>query len=424
MAQGPLYTGTGANFNDGGTTAWTNPTNIQGDTTTTAATVSPPANGNTSQRLRCSNFGFSIPTGATIVGITVEVEQQAANASRHRWNSVQLLIAGSETGTDKSDASAIPTGKAFKTFGSSADLWGLTPTVSQVNASGFGVSLKIDRNSSQATTTSLFRARITVDYTVVNNLTASDTVTVSESVTKVASMPRSFADTVSSSDSADRAAATRSRTGSDTVAGSDNVSAARGIVRTGSDATSVSDAVVRAVAGVRAAADITSLSDTPSRVAAMSVTATDAVSLSETASRANASRARTTSDTTSLSDQVGQGALLVPRSASDAVSSSDAIAELFGYVRLATDSQSTSDAPLRAVAAVRAVEDVESVVDAAARLVDFVREMTDQVVDSDQISANIGVPVEHHQGWVGATARAPKTGAGIRRKGNVGIIAR
>jgi len=28
---GPTYTGTGANFNDGGTTAWTNPTNIHLD---------------------------------------------------------------------------------------------------------------------------------------------------------------------------------------------------------------------------------------------------------------------------------------------------------------------------------------------------------------------------------------------------------
>jgi hypothetical protein len=186
---GPLFVGTGANFNDGGTTAWTNPTNVQGDTTGTAATVSPPANGNTSQRLRASNFGFSIITGATITGIMVEIEQSAANNSRHRWNSVQLLIAGSETGTDLSDASSITTTKGFKTFGSSSELWGLTPSVAQVNNSGFGVSFKIDRNSAQSTTTSLYRARVTITYTppeVSGSFTADSTLFATVSATATA----------------------------------------------------------------------------------------------------------------------------------------------------------------------------------------------------------------------------------------------
>jgi hypothetical protein len=163
---GPFFAGTGANFNDGGTTAWTDPGNATGDTTGTAATVSPPSNGSTSQRLRLSNFGFSIPSGATIDGVTVEVEQQAGNANRHRWNSVRLLIGGSESGSDLSDASAIPTAKGFKTFGSASNLWGLTPSSTDINGTDFGVSLKIDRNAAQATTTSIFRVRITVDYTL------------------------------------------------------------------------------------------------------------------------------------------------------------------------------------------------------------------------------------------------------------------
>jgi hypothetical protein len=165
--EGPFFAGTGANNNDGGTTVWTNPGNASGDTTGTAATVSPPSNGSTSQQLRLTNFGFNIPSGSEINGVNVEVEQQAANASRHRWNNVRLLIGGAESGTNLSDASAIPTAKGFKTFGSSSNLWGLTPSITDINATDFGVSLKIDRNSNQATTTSIFRIRITITYTIV-----------------------------------------------------------------------------------------------------------------------------------------------------------------------------------------------------------------------------------------------------------------
>jgi hypothetical protein len=165
VAEGPLFTGVGANFNDGGLTAWSNPTNIQGDTTSTAATCSIGTNGAASQRLRCSTFGFALPSTATVVGVLVEVEQSSANNSRQRWNSIRLLIAGAESGDDLSDAANIQTTKLFKSFGGASELWGLTPTAAQVNASGFGVSLKIDRNSTSSTTTSFFRCRITVTYT-------------------------------------------------------------------------------------------------------------------------------------------------------------------------------------------------------------------------------------------------------------------
>jgi hypothetical protein len=163
----PLFAGTGANYNDGGNLGWTAPINAQGDTTDTAATISLGANGHTSQRLRLTNFGFNIPSTAIINGVIVEVEASSTNNNRQRWNSVQLLKATSETGTNKSDNAAI-NAKAFKTFGSASDVWGTTISASEVNDSGFGVSLKIERNSTQTTTTSIFRVRITVDYTPIS----------------------------------------------------------------------------------------------------------------------------------------------------------------------------------------------------------------------------------------------------------------
>lgn len=161
---GPLYAGTGANSNDGGTTAWSNPSNATGDTTSTAATCNITSNGGTSQLLRVSNFGFSIPAGSIIVGVTAEIERAAADNSRHRFHAIKLLVGGSEAGYAKGVNDAITTTKSFSTYGSSSDLWNVSLLPAQVNASTFGLSIKINRNSTSSTTTSIYRVRLTVTY--------------------------------------------------------------------------------------------------------------------------------------------------------------------------------------------------------------------------------------------------------------------
>jgi hypothetical protein len=164
MASSQAFCGTGANFNDGGTTAWSTPTNIQGDTTGTSATCNISAGGGTSQKLRATNFGFNVPVGATIMGITAEIEVQAANTNRHADNNVQLMKAESETGNNKGTGANISNSKGFMAYGGQNDLWGTTWTPSEVNNSGFGFSFKIIRTGT-ATTTSAFRVRLTVEYT-------------------------------------------------------------------------------------------------------------------------------------------------------------------------------------------------------------------------------------------------------------------
>ena len=177
---GPNFTGTGANHDDGAPTAWSDPTNIQGDTTSTAAT-SAPANNTNTQILRASNFGFSIPTGATIDGITVEWERSCAGGnSRIIDNSLRLLVAGSESGDDKSGGTGWSTTKAFVSYGGTDDTWGASLTPAIVNATGFGTSIKARRSSGAATSASVFRCRITVTYTEAsasNDLTATGIVT-------------------------------------------------------------------------------------------------------------------------------------------------------------------------------------------------------------------------------------------------------
>jgi hypothetical protein len=164
MATQTRYAGSGVNSDADGTTAWLNPANAEGDTTGTAATCAPATNGHISQQLRLSSYGFEIPDGSTINGILVEQERQASNNNRFFDHTVQLMIGGSPTGQNKSAGATYSNSKGNANFGGAADLWELTPTVAQINASGFGVMFKGVRTATGTVTASVFRVAITVDY--------------------------------------------------------------------------------------------------------------------------------------------------------------------------------------------------------------------------------------------------------------------
>lgn len=99
-----------------------------------------------SQVLKLMGYGFSVPAGSTIDGITVAVERKASANSKFEFVtdfSLKLIIDGSVAGDDKKDTiTKWPTTEAAKSYGGVADLWGLTPTVDQVNASNFGVQFQ------------------------------------------------------------------------------------------------------------------------------------------------------------------------------------------------------------------------------------------------------------------------------------------
>lgn len=94
--------------------------------------------------LMMTNFGFSIPAG-TIDGIEVSVRRADSNVEGSDY-SVMLIVGGSLLGSDQAGFGSL--GSSFgnypvfnqEVFGGSANLWGLSPTVSQVNASNFGVA--------------------------------------------------------------------------------------------------------------------------------------------------------------------------------------------------------------------------------------------------------------------------------------------
>lgn len=163
---GPNAFGTISDDSAVGTLTWSNPANGGADDASyaTAATTTTA----TTHYIKFLNPGFSIPAG-TINGISITVNRKASSdGGRHvRDITVSLVIGGSVTGDNKADTSTNwPTTDGDKTYGGSSDVWGASPTVSQVNASNFGFVLSAEITSSVVTTTAYVDyASISVTYT-------------------------------------------------------------------------------------------------------------------------------------------------------------------------------------------------------------------------------------------------------------------
>ncbi len=137
-SQGPNNPGTAAQTATGGDVNWSNPNNIK-TSGASYATFTVVAVSSTSQLLQGTNFGFSIPGGATINGIVVSL-YDSAEGSAADLASLSLLKAGSAAGTPIGATAATGT----LTFGSSSSLWGTTWTPAQINDSGFGFEIQAE----------------------------------------------------------------------------------------------------------------------------------------------------------------------------------------------------------------------------------------------------------------------------------------
>lgn len=106
------------------------------------------AAGSFSNRLKLTNFGFSVPANATIRGIELMVERSVTGSTIEDYD-VMLVKAGvTQTAHDKAVAGAWPAADATATYGSSTDLWANVWTPADINNSGFGVAIAAIRNIS------------------------------------------------------------------------------------------------------------------------------------------------------------------------------------------------------------------------------------------------------------------------------------
>lgn len=118
-------------------------------------------------RLDHTNFGFDIPAGSTIDGITVEIDRYKSTGGAEDFR-VHLMIAGSPDITENKadlDLWASSDTDTYTVYGSASDTWGVSPSESDVENSGFGVTLCV-RAKSNNTDIHVDHVRMTIDYTV------------------------------------------------------------------------------------------------------------------------------------------------------------------------------------------------------------------------------------------------------------------
>jgi Tfp pilus assembly protein PilX len=153
-----------ANRGPSAATGWTNSTNVF-TSNNVDASVALAANAQ-SANLDVTGFGFSIPSGATIVGIEADVERAASNSSSIQDVNVLLLKGGSTSGiSEHASGSSWPTSDTVRTYGSTSDLWGTTWTTANINASNFGIRLKVKNlNTSSSRTAFVDHVNLTVYY--------------------------------------------------------------------------------------------------------------------------------------------------------------------------------------------------------------------------------------------------------------------
>ncbi|MHA2029617.1 MAG: LamG-like jellyroll fold domain-containing protein, partial [Candidatus Kariarchaeaceae archaeon] len=117
--------------------------------------------------IRCTNFGFDIPTGASIKGITVEVDKYATQGIENsiRDFSIRLRKASGQVGFDKKTTAWWDTidDNLYDSYGGSSDLWETTWTAEDINNPGFGVDIAVE-NIGSTNTAYIDHIRIKVHY--------------------------------------------------------------------------------------------------------------------------------------------------------------------------------------------------------------------------------------------------------------------
>jgi len=120
--------------------------------------------------IQSSGYGFAIPSTATVCGIEVRVERNAAGlliGSSVTDKNVFLTKAGAQVGTNHASGAGWTGSDGTAVYGNNADLWGTTWTPAQINASNFGVLFSAQMNAGLASlflTANVDAITITVHY--------------------------------------------------------------------------------------------------------------------------------------------------------------------------------------------------------------------------------------------------------------------
>lgn len=170
------YAGTVADDSSvgGGTITWGNVTFAQGapdGITSNGGNI--PAGGST-HMLKCTNYGFAVPSNATIIGIVATCTRNCTDAPPNVIDGHVWIVKGGVIQNGATDQSLGATWKtAFADYSlpvSTSNLWGLSWTPSDINSSGFGVAWQATNSSGTVVDTAEIDAvALTVYYTTPGN---------------------------------------------------------------------------------------------------------------------------------------------------------------------------------------------------------------------------------------------------------------
>lgn len=152
----------------GGTEDWNN--GNRAETQNDSGSTSVVNDGEVTEYLRCTDYGFAVPATAAINGIAVTVRRTVSSTAGGSIVSdevVQLVKANVAVGNNKASTTAYPTGWVDAAYGNSSDLWGTTWTPAEINAANFGMVFAAQKvnNASGNRTVSVDVIRVAVTYT-------------------------------------------------------------------------------------------------------------------------------------------------------------------------------------------------------------------------------------------------------------------
>lgn len=145
MDTGALSGASAASINNGDTNAWINPTNALTSNNSRAALQIFGSDG-LSDSLAVYNFSASLPDGASVVGVAVAIECRKSEVTTETLSVTLAKTASSAASvvSDTKTSTSVTTSDSVISFGGATDLWGVSWTAAEFNASGFGVWVQYD----------------------------------------------------------------------------------------------------------------------------------------------------------------------------------------------------------------------------------------------------------------------------------------
>jgi hypothetical protein len=169
------YPSTATDTTDEGISTWSNPSNAAGSNTGDTANCAMGGGfaSNASTALELSGLGFTVPSGATISGITVDVLAEYASGDGAGYHmDLKLYHTGDSNYTSAIRQTVTTIGgdnSSTYTFGGANNTWGKTWSHSNINSSSFALRLLASRANTPAPAT----ARIDTVYVTVTYTTGS-----------------------------------------------------------------------------------------------------------------------------------------------------------------------------------------------------------------------------------------------------------